>query len=328
MIDFSESFNPLILDVAFFVLLTIALLVGFLKGFKKVSIEFLIKIASFILAFSSALSFLKKFILDSANLDFTKIEGISTLPPLLVYLISLAAVMGVSLLVYFVVKGLLELMVWLFKKALRIKKKPKHIVNRIFGALVNGLLSFVFLALLLRVSATPLFGFDHIVNQTTVTSKIVNVTDKVLTHEKIIKYTDDAKVIPALIDGNIFTYGTVGEKAASYRSSYNNLVNTFANYEVQYAAAETQEAKDNVAYKMMEDVAVITDLAVMVSDEYANIVPATDNLIANAVSFFVGSNITLSDELKNNIGKNMLALNGNEAIRANLFSMIGFVPQA
>ncbi|HHU59515.1 TPA: CvpA family protein [bacterium] len=322
MFDLTGVFNPLIIDIAILVIVTFAVLVGFIKGSSRVLLDLVLRIVSFALAFSVGFGFMKRIFLRNLNLN----KYITSPNELLNYSIGLIQVFLASLAVYFVLYGLLKLMVTLFRKALR-REKRNNITSRIVGGVVNGAFRALVLFLIVYAASARVIGLTETIDKTPISSKVVSVMNKIMDDEKVNKVVSNEKVFIALIDGNLFIK-TDEEDLARYKAAYEEILVIMEDSNAYYAplTGSNIDARLELIEKMVDNMIVLTDLAIMVKDDYEDIVIQTDNLInqlINEVPVGVSSNI-LPEEKKNMLAENMIELDGNSGVRSRVFDIINY----
>lgn len=320
--------NPLIFDVAFIVLLVVSLLIGFWKGFNKLFLNSFLKLIAFILAFTPTLNFLKKFILKYLNVN----KFFQANNPILDYFIGVLQVFLVSLVLFFILYLVLKLIVAIFKKIFHYGlKKQKRMVNRIFGAFGNLIVSFITLVILLTSLSTPLIpiaGLDTKIGETAICSKLVELQANIMSNEKVQSVIRTERVVLVLIDGNLF-YHTPAENMDAYRATYDNLIllldeaNRTAYYDVLFSTTSTPEEKQVVYDQFISNIVVFTNTSLMIKDQYPDIVGLSDNLLHDYISWIpTGQVITVEATLKAKVVANMISLDGAAGIRNRVFEII------
>lgn len=181
MLEFLKNFDPLLLDVIFVALLVLIALVGFLRGIKKVSINMFIFVGSFLLAFSSLTNSVKSVIATKfLNLVEFLPAGSSNIQILIVMLFTTflsALIFGVLIyLVFHVLKTLLGVVL---KSKLKDKDGDgKSLLGRFVAAVLSLLYQGSIVVILLMVMNTNIIGMNSVVENSTVSKKVVELTEK------------------------------------------------------------------------------------------------------------------------------------------------------
>lgn len=322
------ALNPIIIDVVFIVMLVVSLLIGFLKGFNKLFLNFFLKLMAFLLAFTPALNFVKKPLLELVNIN----KFYESNNAILDYIIGISHVFLVSVVLFLVLYIFLRIMVILFKKVFKFqKKKGKKLVNRIFGAVGNVLVSFVTLVMLLSALASPLTiieGLDVKVRETKIASKLIELESQFLENETVKKVIRTERLVLILIDGNIL-YTASDEKMDLYKETYDNLTILLSEeqkdeyYAPLFSLESTDEEKAAIYEQFIKNIATFTDISLMIKNVYPSIVGLTDNLLDRYIGFIpAGQVITVEAELKSKVVSNLNELAGNLGIKNRIFTII------
>ena len=327
MFEISAGFNPMIIDVALFVFLAIAFLIGFIKGFKKIFFRFLLVVISFVLAFTTTLGFTKKLIIDNSKTLI--LDKLTIQEPFFDYMIAMVVVLVVSILMYYVILFVLRFMIWLFKKAFRIKKKPKKLVNRLFGALTNSILSVIILAFTFTGASTPLLGFNEALEGTTVSIQIINTVETVMENETVKKVFDARKIVPKLLAGDVLQ-PVSDEDALLYGEVYERIVAIMLDPDSYYspysATIPDPVVVEELTIEMMNNIVVITDLAVLVHDEYTDIKTKVNDFMNNLISYIpAGTAVSIDERLETKLIANLDLLDIDRAVATGLNNIIGYV---
>lgn len=208
MLEFFNDVNPLIVDVAFIAILILIIFFGVIRGIKKNIFDFLVLGIAFFLGFCPYTNSLKEVV-------STKVLKLTELVPAgsnsrFVFAVSLLDDLVASLclfvLFYLILVVIRVLVDMILKRRKEKAEAKKSKVGRVFSGLLSLIYGGIFLIVFMFVVNNNLTGFKVLVDQTTVTVKVVDEAENIVNKlgKKLFKQENfKDKIVLKVYKGNV-----------------------------------------------------------------------------------------------------------------------------
>ena len=274
------QFNFIILDIIVVLVLILFAVFGSLKGIKQVLIDLVLFIGSALLSFSSLTNFIKLPIINLAFSTMPLGAGANDTTKLALSISYFFIASLIFMLLIYLLAITIKYIIRFFIKRNALKNnkliKYRSVLERVFGGVVNFIISGSFAIILLSVVNTPLFGLNKTTNESLITKYVIQFDD-------IIFYQDElyeAKLCAKLLKGDVFV--KVDEQDAQVM---NKVLSTLEKESILVKdVKDLQEGLDSIYNILLFVEMNCLDENGNVLDGYKQAVEITKNLVTKSIN--------------------------------------------